>query len=193
MIFSTASLKAYCSRILALLLPCMVAILGWAFIAAPLIDVSKSFQSQGQELLKLIEVEHQEIAMGPAWHKALIELQTREARTAGIRVEPSEALAAAGLQNDIQKIAEQLGGQIVSVEPLPPAFEEHYEAISMQVSMTVPASSLAELLRQIEGHQPYMFLRSASFQTAETMSGSDGKNSAGVITLLCIITAYRRS
>jgi hypothetical protein len=147
-------------------------------------------QARQHALRTEIAAEEQQIAAAPEWRAALSEILSQETRTAGARDEPSEALAAAGLQNDAQQIVGQLGGQILSVEPLPVITMDGYDAVSTRVSMLIPGNVLGELLRQIEDHQPYMFIKAASFQSSNSLPADGVVSAAAQITSSLTITSY---
>lgn len=180
-------MKRNAARALAIALPCLALLLLWAIIIAPLAGLFSGFQDQRDGYIALIAAEQRQIAQGPAWRAALAAMQAQDSQTAGLRPESTEALAAAGLQNDVQQIIAQFGGQVLSVAPLPSAAQQAYQAFGLQISMSIPAGSLGALLGRIETGQPYMFVKSASFQGTD----SAGDTSAPV-TLLCTIMAYRR-
>jgi len=183
-------LKRFGPKALALLLPCLVLALLYALAIAPLIGVSDLLQARQNALRTEIAVEEQKIAAEPEWRAALSEIRSQETRTAGARDEPSEALAAAGLQNDVQQIVGRLNGQIFSVEPLPVITIDGYQAISIQVSLSIPSNALGELLRQIENHQPYLFIKAASFQSSNSLPGDGVASSAAQIASSLTITSY---
>jgi hypothetical protein len=183
-------MKRNAARALALALPLLALALLWAIIIAPLLSVFTGLQDQRTNDTALIAAEQRQIAQGPAWRAALADMQTQTTQAAGLRTETSEALASAGLQNDVQQIVAQFGGQVLSVAPLPPATVQAYQAIALQISLSIPAGSVGALLGRIETGQPYMFIKSASFQGTD--SGAPGASAAAPITLLCTIAAYRR-
>jgi hypothetical protein len=162
----------------------------YALAIAPLIGVFNLLQTRQSALRTEIAVEEQQISAEPEWRAALSEIRSQETRTAGARDEPSEVLAAAGLQNDVQQIVGQLNGQILSVEPLAVVTRDGYEAVSIQVSLSIPSNELAELLRHIENHQPYLFIKAASFQSSNSLPGDGVASSATQITSSLTITSY---
>ncbi len=189
-ILPVADLRRYGLRALALLVPCLALALFYVLAIAPLIRVFDLLQARQHALRTEIAAEEQQIAAAPEWRAALSEILSQETRTAGARDEPSEALAAAGLQNDAQQIVGQLGGQILSVEPLPVITMDGYDAVSTRVSMLIPGNVLGELLRQIEDHQPYMFIKAASFQSSNSLPADGVVSAAAQITSSLTITSY---
>jgi general secretion pathway protein M len=183
-------MKRNAARALALGLPVLALAVLWAMIIAPLSGFFGGLQDQRAYYTALIAGEQRQIAQGPAWRAALADMQTQTSQVAGLRTEASEALASAGLQNDVQQIVAQFGGQVLSVAPLPPVAVQAYQAIALQISLSIPAGSVGALLGRIETGQPYMFIKAASFQGTD--SGAPGANAAAPITLLCTIAAYRR-
>jgi hypothetical protein len=185
------ALRGYGARALALLLPVALIGLAWSLLAAPLIGLFDGFAQQRADLQTVIAADRRVIAAAPAWEAALARLRAADAAAPGARTEPSAALAAAGLQNDVQAIVAQEGGQIITVEPLAPAIQNDLQAISIRVSLSLPAPALADFLRLVETHVPFMLITAAALQTADP--GFDPATDAtGPLTVQCTITAYRQ-
>jgi hypothetical protein len=179
----------YGSRAAALLLPILLLGLLWAVAVAPLLAMSDGFASQRDQLLAQIAADRRQIALAPAYRDILSRLQA--VQSPGARTETTQDLAAAGLQNDVQQIVAAAGGQIVSVQPLPPAQQNGFQTVAMQVTLSVPVGQLAGLIQNIETHTPYMFIDAASLQAPDAMSDQP-PGPASAVTLLCTVTAYRR-
>jgi len=179
-------------RALAILLPCLVLAVLWLAVVAPVLALSGGDQDQVDALVLRMSADERAVASGPAWRAALSRLQQAAGRDAGARGEASQALAAAGLQNDVQAMLARDGGQVTSVQVLPAADEGGYETVSMQVSLAVPVAALPDFLRQVETHVPYIFLRAASFQAPDAMAAPGGPDPAAPVNVTCTILAYRR-
>lgn len=179
-------------RVVAILLPCAVLLVLWLAVVAPVLAVSDGFQDQRDALLMRIAADERVVAGESYWSGALIMAQIEAGRDEGARTEPSQALAAAGLQNDIQAILARDGGQVTTVQILPAAEEGGHETISVQMSMSLPAASVADFLRAVESHVPFMFVRAASFQAPDAMVAPSGAGAGAVVNLSCTIMAYRR-
>ncbi len=179
-------------RALAILLPCAAAWLAWAALISPVLALSGGYQEQRDALLLRIAADERAVASGPAWQAELAKLQQATGRDAGARGEASQALAAAGVQNDIQAMLARDGGQVMSVQILPAADEGGYETVSMQFSLALPVAALPDFLRQVETHVPYFFVRAASFQAPDAMAAPSGPDPAAPVNVSCTILAYRR-
>jgi len=180
-------------RALAILLPCALLALLWLVLIAPLLAISSDDQSQRDALLARIAADRRAIASAPAWQSQLTQLAQSTSQNAGARAESTQALAASGLQNDIQSILAQDGGQVVSVQILPPTTQAGYETVSIQLSLSLPVTALPDFLRQVETHTPYMFFTTASLQAPDAMAAPSGPDAASPVNLSCTILAYRRS
>jgi hypothetical protein len=179
-------------RGVAILLPCAVLLVFWLAVVAPVMAFSEGYEDQRDSLLLRIAADERAVASGPAWRAELARLQAAAGHDAGARGEASQALAAAGLQNDIQAILAQDGGQVMSVQVLPAADVGGYETVSMQFSLVLPVAALPDFLRRVEMHVPYMLVRAASFQAPDAMAAPAGADAGAVVNLSCTILAYRR-
>lgn len=139
-----------------------IALLGaYRLIIAPVLIAYRDAEArmaQTQELLQRYE--------GLAQQRSLLtdrlaEQQERAAAAAGYLQGPSDALAAAQLQDRVKSVVEAAGGELRSTQILPPGQLETALGIrrtTLRVHFVVTIEGLEETLYELETGQPYLIV-----------------------------------
>jgi general secretion pathway protein M len=77
----------------------------------------------------------------------------------------NDALAAAALQEHVQRLANAAGAALSSAEVLVPTKTGHYRQIGLRISIQAPYSSLIRLLTMFEQGPPRMFVDDLTIQS----------------------------
>jgi general secretion pathway protein M len=149
------------SRTLALVLLAVVAIGSYRFVVAPVLDAYR----QNEEAIERAEilVQHQRAlaAQRPLLTARLKEEQEQADAIAGYLQGPSDALAAAQLQDRVKEVVEAAGGELRSTRILPAEAVEASPGTrrtALRVQMVVTIDGLAEILYGLEAGQPYVLI-----------------------------------
>ena len=74
------------------------------------------------------------------------------------------AVAAANLQKAVKQAVESSGGQLVSTQNLPQVMEEGHARIAIRVRMNSDMGVLAEVLHNLEGGRPLLFVENLTIR-----------------------------
>lgn len=88
----------------------------------------------------------------------LRKLKSKRAAAPGLLTGPSEALAAAELQNRLKTATEAARGTFRSAQALPARDEGPYRRVAVRAQMSVKLGELVRILHDLESSQPYLFI-----------------------------------
>ncbi|MEM7021856.1 MAG: type II secretion system protein GspM [Pseudomonadota bacterium] len=149
------------SRIAALGLLGLVVVGGYALVVVP---VMSAFQENGEAIERAETLLQRQRALAdqrPLLEERLGEQQEQAETVAGYLEGPSDALAAAQLQDRVKDVVEAAGGELRSTRILP---AEPIDAspgtrrTALRVQMIVSIAGLAEVLYDLEEGQPYIMI-----------------------------------
>jgi general secretion pathway protein M len=139
-----------------------IALLGaYRLIIAPLVTAYRDGQSrieQAKELLQRYEALAEQRSL---LADRLAEQQERAASAAGYLTGPSDALAAAELQDRVKSVVEGAGGELRSTQILPAEELEAdlgFRRATLRVHFVVTIEGLEETLYELETGQPYLII-----------------------------------
>jgi general secretion pathway protein M len=139
-----------------------VALLGaWRLIIAPLVIAYRDGQSrieQAKELLQRYETLAEQRSL---LADRLAEQQEQAASAAGYLTGPSDALAAAELQDRVKSVVEGADGELRSTQILPAEELEAdlgFRRTTLRVHFVVTIEGLEETLYELETGQPYLII-----------------------------------
>jgi general secretion pathway protein M len=149
------------SRTLALALLALALLGGFRLVVAPLLaafqdNASRIEQAEGL-LQRYLALAEQRQAMSDR----LAAQQELAASAAGYLEGPSDALAAAQLQDRVKSVVEGAGGELRSTQILPAVAVEGDDGIrraALRVQFAVTIAGLAETLYELESGQPYLLI-----------------------------------
>jgi general secretion pathway protein M len=149
------------SRTLALALLALALLGGFRLVVAPLVaafqdNASRIEQAEGM-LQRFLALAEQRQAMSDR----LAAQQELAASAAGYLEGPSDALAAAQLQDRVKSVVEAAGGELRSTQILPAVPIEGDDGIrraALRVQFAVTIAGLAETLYELESGQPYLLI-----------------------------------
>jgi type II secretory pathway component PulM len=77
----------------------------------------------------------------------------------------TDALAAAALQEAVQKMATAAGANLTAVETLPAATDDRWHKVSLRISLNAPWPVLVELMHAVERGQSRIFVGDVRFHS----------------------------
>jgi general secretion pathway protein M len=149
------------SRTLAIVLLGIALLGAYRLIIAPLVIAYRDGQSriaQAKELLQRYEALAEQRSL---LADRLAEQQERAASAAGYLTGPSDALAAAELQDRVKSVVEGAGGELRSTQILPAEELEadlDFRRTTLRVHFVVTIEGLEETLYELETGQPYLII-----------------------------------
>jgi general secretion pathway protein M len=149
------------SRTLAIVLLGIAVFGGYRFVAAPLVATYQDGESRIEQSKALLQRYRALAEQRSMLAKRLAEQQKRAAFAAGYLTGPSDALAAAQLQDRVKSVVEAAGGELRSTQIMPatPA-EDHpgFYRTALLVRFAVGIEGLAATLYELETGQPYLLI-----------------------------------
>jgi general secretion pathway protein M len=149
------------SRTLALVLLALVAIGGYRFVVAPVLDTYRANEEAIERAETLVQRQRALAAQRPLLLARLDEEKQQADTIAGYLQGPSDALAAAQLQDRVKEVVEAAGGELRSTRILPAEAVEDSPGTrrtALRVQMVVSIDGLAEILYGLEAGQPYVLI-----------------------------------
>lgn len=155
------------SRMLALCLLAFVLFGGYVLVAVPLINAYEENAAAIERAETLLQRQHALAAQQPQLRERLEEEREQADALSGYLEGPSDALAAAELQDLVKEVVEGSGGELRSTRILP---AEDVEAspgtrrTTLRVQMMVNIEGLGEILHALEAGQPYVLIDELSIR-----------------------------
>jgi general secretion pathway protein M len=149
------------SRTLAVVLLGIVLLGAYRLVIAPLVTTYRDGQSrieQAKELLQRYEALAEQRSL---LADRLAEEQERAASAAGYLTGPSDALAAAELQDRVKSVVEGAGGELRSTQILPAEELEAdlgFRRTTLRIHFIVTVEGLEKTLYELETEQPYLII-----------------------------------
>ena len=149
------------SRTLAVVLLGVALLGGVRLVVAPLLAAWRDAAAEIEEAEFLLQRYRALAEQRRAMAERLAEQQELAASAAGYLQGPSDALAAAQLQDRVKTVVERAGGELRSTQILPATPVEVDAAIrraALRVQFVVTIAGLAETLYELETGQPYLLI-----------------------------------
>ena len=86
----------------------------------------------------------------------------------------TSALAAAELQKKVKGVVEQAGGKLVSTQNIASTVQEDSDRIAVRVRMNGGVDILADVLHNLEGGRPLLFVENLSIRSNKRVRGRRG-------------------
>lgn len=162
MILNPAS---FVSRVLALALLGAVVAGVYLLVARPVSEQHQRYRDSIAQSRSLLEQYRRLGASLPALQSQIAELDRRR-NSAGTHLQgASDALVAAGLQNQVKLAVESHGGRLTSTQIIAAKDESELRRITIRVQMTVTIETLHRIFHELESGKPYLFLDNVDIRT----------------------------
>jgi general secretion pathway protein M len=149
------------SRMLAVALLAGVLLAGYGLVVAPVIAAYREV-GQGIEQSQLLLQRYRRLAsQQPQLSARLTELEQRAAKAGGYLKGPSDALAAAELQDYVRAVIEGAAGSLRSTQILPAGATEPTvpaRRAALRIQLGIDIKGLQKVLYELETGQPYLFV-----------------------------------
>lgn len=178
-------------RVLALAILASVITALAAVTLRPVMSMRQARHATIERSLKLLAGYQRLAATRPDLEEQLRGLRSSEAVARGIVDGSSAALAAASLQSEIRPIIEGNGGEIRSVQPIPPSKAGDFEKIELRYDLSIAQVALPEVMSEIEIHTPYLFLDGIDIRGVEGLLPASQGDQDPKLTVRWTVHAYR--
>jgi hypothetical protein len=129
--------------------------------------------------------------MRPALLKQMKELAERRTSGGYFLAGSTDALAAAGLQDQVRALVIEKGGSIRSIQPMPGVAVDGLTRITLRVQMAGTIETLLEVLYALETGTPILFIDSLDVQKRdEGQGGSDPGAASGRLAIAVDLSGY---
>lgn len=159
------------SRALALVLLALALLGGARLVVAPLLAAFQDNASQIEQAETLLQRYRALAEQRQAMADRLAAQEELAASAAGYLQGPSDALAAAQLQDRVKSVIEGAGGELRSTQILPARATEGDAGIrraALRVQFAVTIEGLAETLYELESGHPYLLIDQLSVREQRT-------------------------
>jgi general secretion pathway protein M len=149
------------ARALALVLLAAAVAGAWLLVVVPVLDAWRENADAIEQAETLLQRQWALVAQRPLLIARIEEEKEEAEATAGYLRGPSDALAAAQLQDRLKAVVEAAGGELRSTRILPAEAVEASPGTrrtALQVQMIVTIDGLAEILYGLEAGQPYLLI-----------------------------------
>lgn len=166
-----ATLSLPIRRFAALGLLMAVLLLLWESAVDPIVGLWISTGSADGSSVRLLQRYRQSIGDEPYWVSLQQKLQSGQ--YADLFVEATNRdLGAAKLQQDIKAVAEANGGNVNSIQVLPPAKQHAQQRLGVRINFTIPVERLASVLAKYDHARPYLYLDNLTITAPEGMTNA---------------------
>ena len=169
------------SRTLALILLVLVLLSGGRLVVAPLLAVFQNNASRIEQTEVLLRRYQALAEQRPAIADRLVAQQDLAASAGGYLQGPSDALAAAELQDRVKSVIEGAGGELRSTQILPAGTVEGIAVIrraALRVQFDATIENLAEILYELESGEPYLLIDQLSVRDQRTRRRNEAETEA---------------
>jgi general secretion pathway protein M len=130
----------------------------YLLIVSPVIEAYRSTDEASQEVLEQL-ARYENISKTNPNRKAELEKLAKQQSRSGVYLAgDTDALAAAGLQEDVGVKIEKNGGKVRSMQILPVKTDGDFKRVSVRVQLTATLGSFARILYALESGKPYVFI-----------------------------------
>jgi general secretion pathway protein M len=153
------------SRLAALLL--LIAALGaiYVFVLDPIIVGYSDTDRQIAEVREQLSRYQRLAAQRPALEDQLRQSEAEVAADGYYLSGGTDALAAAGLQDQVNALVQGKGGTLRSIQPMSGTDEQGFRRITLRVQMTATNEALFEILYSLESGTPILFVENLDIQS----------------------------
>lgn len=130
----------------------------YLFVVGPLVDAYRS-ADEAIELTGDQLAHYKNISKNyPALKAQLEKLSRRQAASGVYLAGDTDALAAAGLQEDVSATIEKNGGKLRSIQILPVTNDGDFKRVSVRVQLTATLGAFTQILYTLEAGKPVVFV-----------------------------------
>lgn len=149
----------------AVLLLIVALVAAYSFLLEPIVVGYRETDRQIEDVREQLSRYHRLAAMRPALEDQMRQ-SDRETSSEGYYLSGgTDALAAAGLQDQVNALVQGKGGSLRSLQPMPGIDEQGFRRITLRVQMTATSEALFEILYALEAGTPILFVDNLDIQS----------------------------
>jgi len=177
------------SRLAALLLLVTVTLAAYMFAVEPILSGYSETESEIETARDQLARLERAAAMRPALAKHIEDFEKDRASQGYFLAGSTDALAAAGLQDQVQALVTENGGAVQSMQSMPGVDEQGLTRITLRVQMTGTTETLLDVLYALESGSPILFIDDVDVQNRDGIeTGSDTDR----LTIALALSGYLR-
>lgn len=173
------------SRVAAVLLLITAIVGAYTLLVAPIIvgygETSRDIEEARDQLARF----ERAAAMRPALVKQMKDFEAQQKSLGYFLTGSTDALAAAGLQDQVHDLVADKGGTLQSIQPMPGVEEQGLMRITLRVQMTGTTETLFDVLYALESGSPILFIDDLDIQNRNRAQGD-----AGSLTVAFDLSGY---
>jgi general secretion pathway protein M len=180
------------SRLAAVLLLIIAIAAAYSFILEPIIVGYGETERQIEEVREQLSHYRRLAAVRPALEKQM--QQAAEETSHDYYLSGgTDALAAAGLQDQVNALVQEKGGSLRSIQPMPGIDEQGFRRITLRVQMSATIEALFETLYSLEAGTPILFVENLDIQSRLVRRRSDETAKQAVIDAPLLTVGFELS
>ena len=184
------------SRTLALVLLAAALAGGYLLVVVPVLDAYRATGEAIEQAETLLQRQWALAAQQPLLLARIDEEKEQADAIAGYLKGPSDALAAAELQDRLKAVVEAAGGELRSTRILPAEAVEASPGTrraALQVEMVVSIGGLAEILYALEGGQPYVLINELVVRNQRERRGRNDPEAQPILDVNLQLSGFVRA
>lgn len=184
--------KPWISRLAAVLLLIVTIAAAYSFVLEPIIVGYGEANRQIEEVREQLAHYRRLAAVRPALEKQI--QQAAEQTSQGYYLSGgTDAVAAAGLQDQVNALVQEKGGSLRSIQPMPGIDEQGFRRITLRVQMSATIEALFETLYSLEAGTPILFVENLDIQSRLVRRRSDETSKQAVIDAPLLTVGFELS
>jgi general secretion pathway protein M len=188
--------RSLLSRALALTLLGSVLVGAYVLVIAPVIELYRTTDDAIESAETLLQRHRALAAQQSELSARLDEEKEQAAAIAGYLEGPSDALAAAQLQDRVKGVVEAAGGELRSTQILPAEAVDGgpgTRRATLRVQMVVAIDGLAEILYDLESGQPYVLIDEVAVRGQRTRRLGGDSEAAPLLDISLQLSGFVRA
>lgn len=162
------------SRLAALLLLFAATLAAYMFAVEPILSGYSETKSEIDTARDQLARLERAAAMRPALTKHIEDFEKQRASQGYFLAGSTDALAAAGLQDQVQALITENGGAVQSMQSMPGVDELGLTRITLRVQMTGTTETMLDVLYALESGSPILFIDDVNVQNRDAIeTGTD--------------------
>jgi general secretion pathway protein M len=179
------------SRLAAVLLLITAILAAYTLLVDPIIvgygDTNRDIEEARDQLARF----ERAAAMRPALVKQMKDFEAQRKSQGYFLTGSTDAVAAAGLQDQVHALVADKGGTLQSIQPMPGVEEQGLMRITLRVQMTGTTETLFDVLYALESGSPILFIDDLDIQNRNSVAaGTDADGEAGSLTVAFDLSGY---
>lgn len=153
------------SRLAAMLLLIVALVAAYTFLLEPIVVGYRETDRQIEDVREQLARYHRLAAMRPVLEDQMRQSDGETSSEGYYLSGGTDALAAAGLQDQVNALVQGKGGSLRSLQPMPGIDEQGFRRITLRVQMTATSEALFEILYALEAGTPILFVDNLDIQS----------------------------